>query len=77
MTKDRDFAIIGHAGGDPYKGCENTLEATRIALARSLSSTLKNPNGAQLNSSKGSAIHLKRLILVHYNETITKSVAKF
>ena len=66
MTKDRDFAIIGHAGGDPYKGCENTLEATRIALARSLSSTLKNPNGAQLNSSKGSAIHLKRLILVHY-----------
>ena len=65
VTKDRDFAIIGHAGGDPYRGCENTLEATRIALARSLSSTLKNQNRTQQNSSKGSVIYLKRSILVH------------
>ena len=65
VTKDRDFAIIGHAGGDPYRGCENTLEATRIALARSFSSTLKNQNRAQQNSSKGSVIYLKRFILVH------------
>ena len=73
-TKNRDFAIIGHAGGDPYRGCENTLEATRIALARSLSSTLKNQNRTQQNSSKGSVIYFKRLIL---RESITKSVAKF
>ena len=70
------LAIIGHAGGDPYRGCENTLEATRIALARSLSSTLKNQNRTQQNSSKGIVIYLKRSILVHYY-TITKSVAKF
>ena len=64
VTKDRDFAIIGHAGGDPYRGCENTLEATRIALARSFSSTLKNQNRAQQNLSKGSVIYLKCFVLV-------------
>ena len=77
VTKDRDFAIIGHAGGDPYRGCENTLEATRIALARSLSSTLKNQNRAQQNSSKGSVIYLKALIYIVHVKNITKSVAKF
>ena len=72
VTKDRDFAIIGHAGGDPYRGCENTLEATRIALARSLSSTLKNQNRTQQNSSKGSVIYLKRSILVHWITLLQK-----
>lgn len=28
-----DFLVIGHAGGDPVGACENTLEATRLALA--------------------------------------------
>ena len=34
-AKIRDFLIIGHAGGDSYKECENTLEATEAALQRS------------------------------------------
>jgi len=25
----KEFYVIGHAGGDPVKHCENTLEATR------------------------------------------------
>ena len=74
VTKDRDFAIIGHAGGDPYRGCENTLEATRIALARSLSSTLKIQNRAQQNTSKGSVIYLTRLILVHRTMKLLQKV---
>ena len=30
--KSRDFLIIGHAGGNSYMECENTLEATEAAL---------------------------------------------
>ena len=36
MTKNRDFLIIGHAGGDSNRECENTLESTQAALSRSL-----------------------------------------
>uniref|UniRef100_A0A0K2TNI7 GP-PDE domain-containing protein n=1 Tax=Lepeophtheirus salmonis TaxID=72036 RepID=A0A0K2TNI7_LEPSM len=27
------FMIVGHAGGDPINHCENTVEATRSAIA--------------------------------------------
>ena len=30
--RNRDFLVIGHAGGDPLGHCENTIEATRSAL---------------------------------------------
>ena len=30
---DRQFFVIGHAGGDPASYCENTAAATRSALA--------------------------------------------
>ena len=34
--KDREFLIIGHSGGDSHQACENTIEATKAALQRSI-----------------------------------------
>ena len=34
--KDREFLMIGHSGGDPHQGCENTIAATKYALKRSI-----------------------------------------
>ena len=51
VSKDRDFLIIGHAGGDSYRECENTLEATEAALERALFSSTRNVRNAHQNHS--------------------------
>ena len=49
-TKERDFLIIGHAGGDPYQACENTISATEAALQRSISNGIHLRNHANLSN---------------------------
>ncbi len=34
VAAGHDHVAVGHAGGDPVRHCENTLEATRSALER-------------------------------------------
>ena len=49
-TKEREFLIIGHAGGDPYQACENTIAATQAALQRSMSHGLRFQNDSNLRT---------------------------
>ena len=36
MCEDDRPRILGHAGGDPVRACENTIEATRAGLEASM-----------------------------------------